>query len=114
MYNVKIAGVDLTPNMLDIARDKLGYQADLRLGDSENLPFEDYNFDMVICTDSFHHYPHPDKVLKEFSRVLKTSGGLLIADPYAPSPFRQLLNLYFHIVKVGKLECIQKLKLLNY
>ncbi|MGA2677422.1 MAG: class I SAM-dependent methyltransferase [Methanobacterium sp.] len=112
-YNVKIAGVDLTPNMLDIARDKLGYQADLRLGDSENLPFEDYNFDMVICTDSFHHYPHPDKVLKEFSRVLKTSGGLLIADPYAPSPFRQLLNLYFPHSKGGEVRMYSKAEIIK-
>ncbi len=103
-YDVQIAGVDLTPNMLDIAHDKLGDKADLRVGDSENLPFDDYSFDMVICTDSFHHYPHPDKVLIEFRRVLKIGGGLLIADPYAPTPFRQLFNLYLPHSKGGNVR----------
>jgi ubiquinone/menaquinone biosynthesis C-methylase UbiE len=92
-YDVQIAGVDLSPDMLEIARKKLGEKTDLRLGDSEYLPFDDESFDVVICTDSFHHYPHPKNALTEFRRVLHPKGRIIIADPYAPTPIRQIFNL---------------------
>ncbi len=100
-YEVQLSGVDLSPNMLKIAHDKLGENADLRLGDSENLPFKDKSFDMVTCTDSFHHYPHPENVLAEIKRVLNSKGTLLIADPWAPTPLRQLVNLYMRFFSKG-------------
>jgi ubiquinone/menaquinone biosynthesis C-methylase UbiE len=115
-YEVQLSGVDLSPNMLDIALDKLGEKADLRWGDSENLPFEDGSFDMVTCTDSFHHYPHPENVLSEIKRVLNPKGTLLIADPWAPTPFRQLANIYMRFSKGGNVKLYSNIeihKLLN-
>jgi ubiquinone/menaquinone biosynthesis C-methylase UbiE len=103
-YEVEIAGVDLTPKMLNIARIKLGDKADLKLGDSEDLPFDDDKFDMIICTDSFHHYPRPENVLKEIKRVLEPGGSILIADPYAPTPLRQLVNIYFKLSRSGDVK----------
>ena len=103
-YDAQIAGVDLTPKMLNIARIKLGDDADLKVADSEDLPFEDNKFDMVICTDSFHHYPHPENVLKEIRRVLETDGMIIIADPYTPTPLRQMVNLYFKLSRSGDVK----------
>jgi ubiquinone/menaquinone biosynthesis C-methylase UbiE len=103
-YDVQISGADLTPKMLNIARIKLGDKADLKVGDSEELPFDNDKFDMVICTDSFHHYPHPEKVLAEIRRVLQQDGMLLIADPYTPTPLRQLVNLYFKLSRSGDVK----------
>jgi SAM-dependent methyltransferase len=45
--------------------------------------------------DSFHHYPHPEEVLKEMKRVLKIGGRLLIGEGYVVQPFRAILNLSF-------------------
>ena len=103
-YDVQIAGVDLTPKMLNIARIKLGDEAELKVADSEKLPFDDNKFDMAICTDSFHHYPHPEKVLTEIGRVLEQDGMLLIADPYTPTPLRQIVNLYFKLSRSGDVK----------
>ena len=103
-YDTQIAGVDLTPKMLNIARIKLGDDADLKVADSEDLPFEDNKFDMVICTDSFHHYPHPENVLKEIRRVLELDGMIIIADPYTPTPLRQMVNLYFKLSRSGDVK----------
>ena len=100
-YEAKIAGVDISPDMLEIARDKLGEKADLRVGDSENLPFDDESFDVITCTDSFHHYPHPGNVLIEFKRILKPEGHIIIADLSVPQPFRQLSNLLIPFTKDG-------------
>ena len=107
-YEVQLSGVDISKNMLEIAQDKLGEKADLRVGDSENLPFDDDTFDIVTCTDSFHHYPRPENVLKEMKRVLKPKGRLLIVDPYAPTPFRQLVNIYMHFNKSGDVKIYSK------
>jgi len=103
-YKVQLYGIDLSPNMLEIARNKLDGNADLRVGDSENLPFENESFDIVTCTDSFHHYPHPENVLEEIKRVIKPKGRILISDPYAPTPFRQLVNIYMHFSKSGDVK----------
>jgi ubiquinone/menaquinone biosynthesis C-methylase UbiE len=103
-YDAEIAGVVLTPKMLNIARIKLGDKADLKLSDSEILPFDDNKYDTIVCIDSFHRYSHPDKVLKEIRRVLKPNGMLLIADPYVPAPLRQLVNLYFKFNRSGEVK----------
>jgi ubiquinone/menaquinone biosynthesis C-methylase UbiE len=69
--NVHAAGIDLSENMLSIAKSRLDSSVDLQKGDSENLPWESNTFDLIICTDSFHHYPKPKVALAEMKRVLK-------------------------------------------
>lgn len=49
------------------------------LGEAESLPFEDGNFDAVVCFWSFHHLLYPEKALDEIRRVLKPGGFVLIA-----------------------------------
>lgn len=81
----QLSGIDLSPNMIEEAKKKIGDNAKLYIGDAENLPFEDSLFDTVICNDSFHHYPSPDKVVKEVSRVLKKGGLFIIGDCWQPA-----------------------------
>jgi ubiquinone/menaquinone biosynthesis C-methylase UbiE len=59
---------------------------------------------MVICTDSFHHYPNPKAVLNEMKRVLTPTGKIIIADPWVPSPFRQLANIFMPFSKDGDIK----------
>ena len=48
--------------MIAVAKAKLR-DADLRIGDSEHLPYEDDAFELATCTFSFHHYPNPKGAL---------------------------------------------------
>jgi ubiquinone/menaquinone biosynthesis C-methylase UbiE len=91
----KLFGIDLSKAMIDIAKERLGNQAELQTADAENLPFPEGAFDVLICNASFHHYPHPEKVLSEMQRVLKKDGVLIIGEGYAFQPFRMLLNFSF-------------------
>ncbi len=50
------------------------------IGDSENLPFAKDAFDVVVCTNSFHHYPNPQAFINEAARVLKPHGRLVLRD----------------------------------
>ena len=52
----ELCGIDLSEEMLAVAKSKLPEQVKLLLGDSEALPFPDNAFDVVYCNDSFHHY----------------------------------------------------------
>ncbi len=87
-----LAGLDISPEMVRVAKERLGTRADLRVGDAEALPWEDRRFDYVVCVDSFHHYPHATRALAEMHRVLKRGGRLTIADPTVPPVLRQLAN----------------------
>lgn len=92
-FDVKLSGIDISPGMIKKSRELLGEGADLRVGDSEHLPWDDETFDIVTCIASFHHYPNPESVLMEMKRVLKHGGSLMITDPWAPNPWRFLANL---------------------
>jgi ubiquinone/menaquinone biosynthesis C-methylase UbiE len=50
------------------------------LGDVARLPLASGAFDVVACRAAFHHFPHPDVVLREMVRVTRPGGRLLIAD----------------------------------
>jgi ubiquinone/menaquinone biosynthesis C-methylase UbiE len=79
----RITGIDLTPAMLAIARQRateLGIDADLREGDAEALPFPDSSFDTVVCALSLCSIPDPGKAIAEMARVLKPGGKLLLLD----------------------------------
>lgn len=89
---VSRCGIDLSPQMIERAKETLKEQAELVVGDAEALPWQDETFDTVCCTFSFHHYPKPEKVLAEMNRVLKSGGRLILADPWLPPVLRQLLN----------------------
>lgn len=85
-------GLDLSEGMLGEARRKLGSRARLVQGEAATLPFADGSFEVVVCTDSFHHYPQPERVLEEVRRVLRPGGVFLLADTTAPAPVRGVLN----------------------
>lgn len=48
---------------------------------TNRLPFDDENFDLVVCKDVFEHLLNPVYALKEIRRVLKTDGLLLLHVP---------------------------------
>lgn len=87
------AGIDISPEMIAVARKKLGSAADLKEGDSASLPWAGESFDVVMSNFSFHHYTDPSAVAGEMMRVLKGGGSLIIGDCWAPTPARQLLNV---------------------
>ena len=106
--NVQRFGVDLSDKMIAVARSKLGKTVDLRVSDSETLPFKNNQFDLVTCTFSFHHYPKPKEVFREIERVLSPNGRVIIADPSPFFPIRQILNLLAPMSKDGTVRFYSK------
>lgn len=104
----KLCGIDLCSQMISRAKETLKDRAELVVGDAESLPWKARTFDTVCCTFSFHHYPNPEKVLSEMNRVLRDNGRLIIADPCAPLPLQQILNLSLHLLKGGDFHIYSK------
>jgi ubiquinone/menaquinone biosynthesis C-methylase UbiE len=78
-----VVGLDLCESMLHRARTKLnGQMGSIRytVADSEHIPFADRTFDAVTCSNSFHHYPHQQAVVREMFRVLRPGGRLFLLD----------------------------------
>lgn len=106
--NMKLSGIDLSDEMIHIARERLNKNVELIVGDSEYLPWEENCFDVLLCTDSFHHYPNPQNVLKEMGRVLKDKGRLIIADPWSMAPLRRLTNVFIRFGNDGDFKIYSK------
>jgi ubiquinone/menaquinone biosynthesis C-methylase UbiE len=72
--DVYLAGVDLSPDLLGMAR-RNGYDV-ASLGELTELPFADASFDYVVSLDVFGHVDFADKdaVLAEIKRVLRPDG----------------------------------------
>lgn len=79
----QVTGIDLSEAMMAKARGKADAQKipiELRAGDAEHLPFSDGSFDVVVNRHLLWTLPHPDTALKEWHRVLKKGGVVLIID----------------------------------
>lgn len=85
----EVFGIDSSPAMLDVARHKLGPQAELHQGDAAHMPYENGTFDLVMVTLTLHEMPPQTRsaVLDEMTRVLKPGGRILVID-YHPGPLR--------------------------
>ena len=97
-------GLDLSAEMLSVARHKLGEGVELVQGDAERLPFADGDFDVVLCCDSFHHYPNPAAVIAEVSRVLEFGGVFLLGDIWLPLPGRLVMNPFLRWSREGDVK----------
>jgi ubiquinone/menaquinone biosynthesis C-methylase UbiE len=107
--DARLFGVDLSEKMIQVAKAKLGEKADLRVSDSEKLPFPNGAFDLVMCTFSFHHYPNPGAVLSEVRRVLAPGGRLILVDPTTAIPLlRQVVNFRNLFIKDGTVRIYSK------
>jgi ubiquinone/menaquinone biosynthesis C-methylase UbiE len=78
-----VTGIDLSPGMLDISRqkaDRLGLSIDLLLMDAGQLEFPDQSFDVVVSALSTCTFPDPVVALREMGRVVKPEGRILLLE----------------------------------
>ena len=82
--NLQGTGLDLSPEMISQANNRNRYSERLTflLGNAEEMPLADEQFDAVFNTISFLHYPHPQQVLNEVNRVLHPGGYFYLVDSY--------------------------------
>jgi len=75
-----VSGIDMSSGMLEVARRRLGADADLRVADlAEPLPFPDGSFDDVVASLVLHYLQDWEPTLAELRRVLRTGGRLIVS-----------------------------------
>ena len=93
---VKVTGIDLSPDMLERAREKvkaenLTHIVALDEGDATKLPYADASFDAIVMAFVITVVPDPEAVLAECERVLKPGGQVIIASHMrGQNPIRRL------------------------
>ena len=66
-------GIDISQGMIERARENASRLENVhfRIASAEQLPVEDETMDNIICTNSFHHYLHPEKALAEIHQGIE-------------------------------------------
>ena len=77
---VKLAGVDISPEMLAVAQQRLPAGVELQVASADALPFRDDSFEILVTTNAFHFFRVPKDVLNEMRRVLRPGGTLVVTD----------------------------------
>ena len=75
----RVVGIDLNADMIAIAGQQSlpeGPAIEWRLGDATSLPFEDGEFDLVLCQQGLQFLPDKERALGEMHRVLAPGGRL--------------------------------------
>ena len=101
--NAEIIGVDLTPEMLDIARVKLSEARNVTYltGDAQNLSMlEAKQFSLVVCAFGFRNFPNKAKALSECHRLLADGGRLVVLELFRPTSriIGTLVNTWIAVV----------------
>lgn len=107
----KVVGVDISDGMLEKGREKIKKKGKEHIitmvnGDSEDLPFEDNEFDALTVGFGVRNYENLEKGLGEMLRVIAPGGKAIILEFSKPKkfPVKQFFGFYskFIIPMLGK------------
>jgi ubiquinone/menaquinone biosynthesis C-methylase UbiE len=97
----RVYGLDISEGMLQVARreiqqEGLADKVGLRLGDAEQMPFEDDSFDAVFMSFVLELFDTPQipVVLKECQRVLRSGGRISVVSLFKEGRAGVVLQLY--------------------
>lgn len=79
----RYAGIDPGGKLLDYARAAArqhGWDADIKDGIGEDIPFADDSFDSVVCTYTMCSVQDQAQVVREMRRILRPGGKLLFLE----------------------------------
>ena len=109
---VRIFGIDFSQRMLELGKAKVSrnyYDKSIsfQIGSGDHLPFANESFDGVVCAFGIRNFANVKRGLREFYRVLKPGGRIVILEFSVPQ--NQFLNAvyecYFNFIlpKIGNL-----------
>lgn len=98
--NGSVTGIDLAGNLLELARTKakqLGLEnTEFRTGDITQLPFDNNNFDAVVCVFGIFFVPDMEAALRELKRVTR---GKIAITTWGPRVFEPANTAFWDSVR---------------
>jgi len=71
-----VSGCDLYPQIFDVK------DIEIKAGNLDGrLPYDDASFECVVCIEGLEHIENPANAIREFSRLLKSDGTLVVSVP---------------------------------
>lgn len=108
-----LVGVDVTPAMLAVAREKFRHTplVAFQMAHAEALPFASDSFDAVVSCNMLHHVREVARFLGECARVLRPQGHLIVVDWCRDFPHARLAHYWLRLVKRSytKMYCADEL-----
>ncbi|MDR1396123.1 MAG: class I SAM-dependent methyltransferase [Desulfarculales bacterium] len=95
-HRLQTFGLEASPVMLDMARQRLGARAEITSGDALSLPYEDNSFDAVLMINTLEYLERPGLALAEAIRVCSGFICIIGFNPWSlnsllmPAPLRPL------------------------
>lgn len=86
-YNVK--GIDVDTNTITNAKRKYGHiiTLDFEATDAEHIQISgDEKYDVIVCSEVIEHLHHPDALVRNFKRLLKRNGIVIVTVPNGFGP----------------------------
>jgi demethylmenaquinone methyltransferase/2-methoxy-6-polyprenyl-1,4-benzoquinol methylase len=80
-----VTGLDQSPDMLALARERFGPRVELVESSAESLPFDDASFDHLTVTYLLRYVDDPAATLKELARVVRPGGVVASLEFGVPS-----------------------------
>lgn len=112
----KLVGVDISEQMLNIARSKFTDRNNIEFlkATAIALPFPDSSFDIVITASAFHYFENPIAALREIRRVLKPDGRAIVLDWCRDFWSCQILDLILKLLDPAYRTCYTQTELHNF
>lgn len=84
--NLNIECLEVNPDLVKITSDQ---GLETIVGDALHLPYSDESFDVIHCSHVIEHFKYPEvtELLDQLTRVVKTTGYIIIRSPLWHSDF---------------------------
>ncbi len=76
-------GLDIGHSLIQCLMEKTGGKARGVVAVAQATTIEDSSVDLLVCSESFEHLPDPGEALREFVRIVKPGGKIVIQSPSA-------------------------------
>lgn len=78
--NGKLVAMDLNPAMLQVAKEKISSnKIEWQIANAQQLPFENEEFDHIVCQFGVMFFPDKEQSFREAARVLKPGGKYIFS-----------------------------------
>ena len=77
----RVVGIDLAPEAIATASERVGEPVDFRVGDVRDPPFDEGSFDLVVCFEVLEHLEDPEPAITALKGVLRQGGLLIVSSP---------------------------------
>jgi SAM-dependent methyltransferase len=74
----RVTGIEISGAMIDGAKQRFGETMEIHQANAVAMPFGDGWFDGILSVNTVYFWSDPDAVLREFRRVLKPGGRLVL------------------------------------